>query len=318
MALRPDGKKPRRVTVNCLVTDGGMGDLLGYLTVVDHIIRDIPWIRPLVWVPDYLYKFAVHVLPKGTTIGNFEKAAKHYNGNLLGISTRWNTQHSPMRMHPIDYAAHVLIDADLEPHQRNYLKFNTEGVDITEFKLPEKYVVISVGATTKTKELPVETMSQIVDYVKDKGYTPVFLGKRYSHGGGNVEGVKANLAAIDYSKGIDLCDKTDLLQAAAILAGSKAYIGMEGGLGHLAGYTDIPIIIGYSFVDPAKMLPIRNNEQGWNCYPVVPESTLVCRFCQTRTPLLYEANFQECYYDDYVCLKQINFPKWKKQIDKVL
>lgn len=321
MPLRKEGKKPKPVTINCTVGDAGFGDCLAYLVVVDHILKEIPWVKPLIWVPDYLKDFAKHVLPQNANINNFTAAkAGKYNDKILGVSTRLAGQHTPMRIHPIDYAAHMLLDGDLPIKKKNYLRFNPEGIDLSKFNLPEKYVVVSVGATTKTKELPLETMKQIVDYVIEKGYTPVFLGKKYSDGGGKTGAVKANLADIDYTKGLDLTDKTNIMEACAIIAKSKAYVGMEGGLCHLAGFTDVPIISGYSFVDPDKMLPIRNSKQGYNCYPVIPEESLECRYCQTRTPLLYEANYFHCWYgpDDYTCLKQLTFSKWKMQIDKVL
>lgn len=318
--FRSEGRKPKRVAINVTICDGGLGDLLCYLTVVDYMLKHIPWVDPYIWVPDYLLSFAKHVLPPTAKIGDFTRALKKYNDKLIGVSTRWNSQHTPMRLHAIDYAAHVLIDADIDPEHRNYIKFNPNGIDIAKYNLPEKYIAISVGSTNKTKELPANVLQKIVDYVKEKGYTPVFLGKKYSAGGGNVEGIKANLAAIDYTSGIDLCDKTDLLEACAVIQGSKTYIGMDGGLSHLAGYTDRPLILGYSFVSPDKMTPIRKGIQGDNCYLVVPEESLACRYCQTRMPLVYEANFLECWYgpEDYTCIKQLTFEKWKEQIDKAL
>lgn len=319
MPLREEGKKPKPVTINCVVGDGGMGDILSYLVVVDYMVKEIPWVKPIVWLPDYVVDFAKMVLPETANINTFTEAKTNkYNNKIIGVSTGWNKQHTPMRIHPIDYAAHMLIDGDLPVEKKNYLKFNAEGIDLAKFNLPEKYVIVSVGSTTKTKELPAETLNQIIDYVVTKGYTPVFLGKKFSDGGGRTGGVKANLADVDYTKGLDLTDQTNIVEAAAIISKSKAYIGMEGGLSHLSGFTDVPIVVGYSFVDPDKMMPIRNNQLGYNCYPVKPEESLECRFCQTRTPLLYEANYYYCYYDDYKCLKQLTFEKWKEQIDKVL
>lgn len=313
--LRKDGKQPKPVVTNVLVSDGGMGDHLCYLIVVDYLIKNIPWISPLVWVPDYLYDFAKSVLPENAKIYNFTTGAKKYNPKLGGISTQWNHRHSPMRVHPIDYAAHIMLDIDLELKDKNYLRYTPKG---HKFDLPEKYVVISVGMTTLTKALPPQVTNQIINYLLEKGYTPVFLGKEISDVGGNTGHIKAAMADIDYSKGIDLRNKTTLVESAEILSGAKAFIGMEGGLSHLAGFTDIPIIASYTIVSPEQMMPIRNNKSGWNVYPVVADESLNCRFCQTKTPLLFEANYYHCFYKDYECIKQLTFEKWKEQIDKVI
>lgn len=313
-----DGKYPKSTYLNVLVADGGMGDHLCYLVVVDYLVKNIPWIKPLVWVPDYLYDFAKNVLPEGTRVFNFTTAAKKYKPEIGGISTQWNNRHSPMRIHPIDYGAHIMLDIELELKDKNYLKFDASKIDVSSFNLPEKYVCISVGMTTYTKALPTDVTNQIVDYVISKGYTPVFLGKESSDVGGNTGKIQAIMAPIDYSKGVDLRNKTSLCESAAILDRSSGVIGMEGGLIHLAGFTQIPIIASYTIVSPEQMMPIRNGQKGWNVYAVVPEESLSCRFCQTKTPLLFEANYGKCYFDDYKCIKQLTFDKWKDQIDKCL
>ena len=319
MPLRKEGKREKPVAINLMIADGGMGDHLCYLVVADYIVKNIYWVKPFIWVPDYLYEFAKNVLPKEAKVNTFTNGAKYYNEKLLGISTGWSDYgHTPMRIHPIDYAAHRLIDSDLTIEQKNYLRFNPEGIDVSKYKLPEKYVVISVGVTTKTKELPKEVVQQIVDYVIEKGYTPVFLGKSASDLGYEGKAIKANMAEIDYNKGIDLRNQTSLTESAAVIAGAKAIVGMEGGLTHLAGSTDTPIIAGYSIVSPEQMMPIRNYIKGYNVFPVIAEASLECRYCQTKTPLLYSANYYYCYFDDYKCLKQLTFNKWKQQIDKVL
>lgn len=316
--LRSDGKKPKAQYLNILICDGGMGDHLCYLVVADYIIKNIPWVKPLIWVPDYLYEFAKNVLPKDIKLYNFTTGAKHYKPELGGISTQWNKRHTPMRIHPIDYAAHIMPDINLELKDKNYLKFNPKGINIEKFNLPEKYLCISVGMTTLTKSLPPEVTNQIVDYIITRGYTPVFLGKEESPVGVDGKNIVAKMANIDYSKGVDLRNKTSLIESAAVLAHSKGMIGMEGGLVHLAGFTNISIIAGYTIVSPKQMMPIRNNEPGWNVYPVVAEESLSCRFCQTKTPLLFEANYSKCFYDDYKCIQQMTFDKWKEQIDKCL
>jgi ADP-heptose:LPS heptosyltransferase len=315
--FRPGEEPKRKVSINCLITDGGMGDLLCHLVTVSYLVKKVKHVDPYIWVPDYLLEFAKNVLPKEAKIYNYTTAIKKYNNKMIGISTRWAGQHTAMRCHPIDYSNHVLLDTDLPIEQKNYLKFNSEEIDLSKFNLPENYVIMSVGSTAKTKELSPELLNQLADYIIEKGYTPVFIGKSEMNPGSGPK-MLAKLAEVDYTKGIDLTNKTTLTEAAAIISKAKAFVGMEGGMTHLAGFTDVKIVAGYGFVDPTRMMPIRNNLQGYNVFPLVPESTLACRYCQTNMALLYDHDFKNCYYDDYTCIKQLTFDKWKVQIDKCL
>lgn len=315
--FRENEAPKRKVAVNCTITDGGMGDLLCYLVTVNYIVTELPYIDLYIWVPDYLLEFAKNVLPKTAKVYNYTTAKTKYNAKLIGISTSWKAQHTPMRIHPVDFSNHALIDGDLPLEKKNYLKFNNKDVNLSQFNLPEKYVAISVGSTSQVKEMSPELLDKISDYVLSKGYTPVYLGKSLAETGAGG-GITAKLAEIDYSKGIKLIDRTSLVETAAIIAKARAFIGMEGGLTHLAGFTDVPMVLGYTFIDPKVNSPIRNNQIGYNCYFVTPEESLGCRYCQTRIALLYEHDFRNCVYKDYLCVKQLTFDKWKEQIDKCI
>ncbi len=320
-----EGKGPtHKVSINILLADGGMGDLLCSLITVDYIIREVKHVDPFIWTPDYLLEFARNVLPQEAKVYDFTTASKHYNDKLIGISTRWSSQHTAQAVHPTDYSNHMLIDRDLPIEKKNYLKFNNEGIDLTRFNLPEKYIVLSVGSTAAPKELSPQTYNEIVEYIVDKGYTPVFLGKSESSLGEGkridkkFQIAKAKIAEINYIGGIDLVNKTSLTESAAIISKATAFIGIDGGLLHLAGFTDTKIIGGYTFVDPDVMGIVRNNKRNDGVYLVVPEASLECRYCQTNIPLLYNHDFRDCFYDDFQCKSQLKFNKWKEQIDKCL
>lgn len=324
--FRKNGEPKHKVAINLLLDGGGMGDLLCYLITVDYIVKEVKYVDPLIWVPDYLLEFAKNVLPPEAKVYNYTTASKHYNDKLIGISTRWSSQHTAQASHPTDYANHVMIDRDLPIEKKNYLRFNNVGIDLTRFNLPEKYIVISVGSTAKPKELSPQLYNQLVEYIVEKGYTPVFLGKSESKLG---EGkrisdefavVKAKIAEINYIGGIDLVNKTSLVESAAIISKAKAFVGMDGGLLHLAGFTDTKVIGGYTFVNPDVMGIVRNNKRNDGVYLVTPEESLACRYCQTNIPLLYNHDFRFCYYgeDDYSCKKQLTFDKWKDKIDEAL
>ena len=310
-----------KTTVNVLLADAGMGDHICGLVAIDYILKYQPHLLPLIWVPDYLLDLAKNVLPDDAIVRNYTEAIKKYDNDRTGISTTCTGRHSPMRTHPVDYAFHMLCDSHVDYKDKNYLKVKFDRVDITEFNLPEKYVVIQATAAEKVKTMPVNTTNAIIDYVIGKGYTPVFVGKNEMSVGVVNQKMKSTTLDINLDKGINIINKTSMLQTAKIIEESKAFIGMDGGTTHIAGCTNAPIVVGYTFIDPSHNLPIRNNELGWNCYTVVPDESLNCRFCQTWGTLLYDWDFRECHQEKenkFECVKHITADKFIKHLDNIL
>ena len=55
--------------------------------------------------------------------------------------------------------------------------------------------------------------------------------------------------------GIDMCNKTDLQQAAALLKHAMFFVGSDSGLGHVAGAMDTATLTFFSVDDPERCLP---------------------------------------------------------------
>jgi ADP-heptose:LPS heptosyltransferase len=91
----------------------------------------------------------------------------------------------------------------------------------------------------------------------------------------------------------DLRDKTTLTEAMEILSQARAVVGVDNGLLHLASCSDVPVIWGFTSVDPKHRIPVRNNVAGYNAYTVVPSAGLNCRFCQSKYYYV-EHNFKNC------------------------
>lgn len=318
MLRNGQGRQPTKVTINCLIADGGLGDLVAALVPTNYIIKKYPWVNLLVWVPDNLLEFAKNVLPPQAIIRDYSAAAKKYDNNRIGVATTWNGRHSPLKTHPVDYAFHMLCDEHPDITEKNYLKFDTSKVDITRFNLPEKYVAIPIGSTARTKELPVQTYNEVAQYIKSKGYEVVWVGRAMEVIGYKDMKIEANLAEVDMSIGIDLTNKTNLCEVTAVIAGAKAIVGMDGGLMHVAGFTDVAMITSYTFVKPSQLMPIRNDQLGWNCYPITPPESLECRFCQSNINYVYDHYFKDCWYDDFLCTKGMTSDLFIEQLEKVL
>jgi len=316
--FRDNLPKPGNTTkINVLITDGGLGDLACSLVPVKYMLDNMFWLNPQIFVPDYLFDFAKNVLPSKAKIFRYSEASRYYKEKLPAVSTQWKTNHTAMRTHPVDYAFHMLLDKTPTPEERNYLKVSP--VDISVFNLPTKYVCIGVGHTNRTKEFKPDVVNGIVTYCLSMGYLPVFLGKKEEPTGHEKLGLKAEISNdIDYTKGLDFTGKTTILEAASIINGAKCYIGMDGGLVHIAGFTDVPIIAGYTFVNPNHIMPIRNDILGHNVQNIVPPPSLGCRFCQTNWSMFYDHSFFDCYYDDFECVKQLTLDKWIEKLENVL
>lgn len=319
MKFREGSKKPNTENVNFLVQTAGMGDTLCALVPILYTLKNVPHVNPLIWVPDNILEITKHVLPRGSIVRSYTEAHKKYNNDLTGVTNSWDkANQTAMRRHPVDHAFHLMLDLDADIKHKNYPKIDLDKVNLKKFSLPEKYVVIPLGATAKTKELHPLVIEQIASYVKKLGYKTVFLGKKISDTGYEGKEIVSTIAKIDYTKGIDLVDRTTVLEAAAIMGRSSAVIGMEGGLIHLAAFTDVPIIASYTFVNPDIMMPIRHEQKGWKVYPVIPNENLACRYCQSQWVLMFSHDFRVCYYNDYKCVSQITFEKFKEKIDVIL
>lgn len=301
--------------------DGGVGDHIASLVAVDYIQKNYKWITPLIWVPDYLADFAKNVLVPDTYIKGFSEMRFQYDPTRTTKTTKWDGIISPMKIHLLDYAFLKLCDENPNIEHKNYLYIKLDKITAYPFDLPKDYVVITTGYTADVREFRPEIVNEISNYLHSKNITPVFLGQTNTKTG--LQHIIQGTFKADYSKGINLIDKTTLLEAAAIMHHSKAVIGVDNGLMHIAGCTPAPIIGGYTTVSPQIRMPVRNNILGWNCYPIVPEESLSCRFCQEKTNFLYGHDYRNCIYKKEpqkvnLCTKQLTADKFIELLNKIL
>lgn len=317
------GHTPKKEIVNIVFNCSGLGDQIARMSAIRYLRDNCPWVQVNLITPDYFYELACNLVP-GIEIHKFSEGPKvaYLGESILKTSEcRFNTLSS----HLVSNAFAVICNQEVGIEHQNYCKTNLEGIDISKFNLPKKYIVITCGFTSKTREMLPNVVNELSSYVLSKGYTPVFLGKKEAPLG--LEG-RNNLIGnfkeeIDLSLGIDLIDRTNLIEAAVVIAGAKTIIACDNGLVHLAATTEVPIVVSFTNVRKETRLPIRNNQIGWNCYPIEPDESLECRFCQSNW-ILKKQKFTECFYvenklDTKIrCVENITSNKYIKELEKIL
>lgn len=310
--------------VNIFLNGGGVGDHIAAFPAVRAALKQN--IDPTLWVPNFFHEFAVRMFT-GLKVMAFRDI--ELRDKMAAAVQTISSTHSPMRMHLVDYAASMIVDKQLDPEEKNYLKYPVGSLDTSKYNLPERFVVLTPGHTAPVREWSPEIVNSVAAYLIDKDITPVFLGSDQTLSvvscGSQSVTYKGNFnKKIDYSVGINLINKTSLSEAAEIMAKSLAVVGLDNGLLHLAGCTDAPIVGGFTTVDPKYRMPYRNDILGWNFYPVVPPESLGCRFCQSNWSFVYEHDFKLCYYKErgrdteIQCTKQVSADKYIDELRKLL
>lgn len=313
MNYRKATKLPLK-SYNLTLHQGGLGDLIAHLPAVKYILDHHPQILAELWVHDYgvdlckkLFQDYPHCKVKGLS------KKDQYKNNQMARSP-YAHKISNLSCHLVEHGFYTMVHTSVEDRHKNYLQM--EPIDVSGFNLPEKYVVVTTGFTSLTRQWKKESIDETVDYIILKGYTPVFIGKANT-ATGTDHVITGNFDA-DYTKGIDLINSTSLFEAHGIMANAKCVIGLDNGLCHLAAMSKVPIVMGFTSVEPRHRLPYRDNILGKDCYVVKPKD-LKCFGCQSNFNFADNSHdFKYCYYDDYKCIDLMTSDLWIEQLEKLL
>lgn len=304
--------------VNFLLDHGGLGDQIARLPAIKYIKDRHPHVEPIVWIPDYFIPLARNVLPE-IDFRPFSEGATDYDEKLPCRSTgaRWFTN---LKTSMVDHAFALLANEIPSIEYKNYLKVNTNSISIAKWNLPKKYIVVTCGFTAPIREFLPEYINEITQYIRTQtDYQIVFLGKETIETGIKDDIIKGTFKTeINFSKGINLVNKTSLLEAAKIMNNSKLVLGLDNGLLHLAAMTDIQILGGFTSVDPIHRLPIRNNIFGKDYHLVVPSDSEPEKFCQSRWDFCFEHDFRFSYYGTDDLIKSLKPELWIEKLKEIL
>jgi hypothetical protein len=309
--------RPKTQTVNFIFMQGGLGDAVAALPVLKYVQNKYTWITPLIWMPDFMVDFSKELLPE-MQIKGYSDMKKHYDQRKPTKTTQWDGIVSPMKIHCTDYAFLKLCDEIPSIEEKNFLQLDPDNSYGLQTELPKDYIVLTTGFTAEVREFPAATVNAIAQWCADNSIEVVWLGKKATGTGGSYVIKGAFNQQIDYTKGLDLIDKTTLLQAAYVMGKAKAVLGVDNGLLHVAGCTDTNIIGGFTTVSPEIRIPVRNNELAYKYYTVTPEPELGCRFCQQKTNFLYNHDYKFCMYNDKLCVSDMTAEKFITILKKLV
>lgn len=311
--FRHDVRSQKHDKMNVICHQGGMGDLIMQLPAMKFLLKEHSYNDYLFFVHEYGIELVKKLLGTKKVYG-IDQVAKYCNPALIGRSPYGTPTATNLAMHGVDHAFYLLVgNIPTNDVTKNYLKL--KPVPIDHLDLPENYVCISTGFTSDSREWIPSIITETTARIKSElGLEIVYVGKQ-SVQAAKGHAIKGVIKA-DRSNGLDLVDKLKLFETHAVIAGSRAILGIDNGLLHLAGMTDTAIVAGYTSVNPRHRMPYRNGIMGWNTHLVLPE--VGCRFCQSNMTLSFGHQFTDCYYKDFACLSQMKASKWIEALKSAL
>lgn len=297
-----DHIRPERIVVT--FDQGGLGDHICRVPVVQYLLKTYPTLSIELYTPDYTLPLMEHFFaawgPERLDLRGMSRMAEMQIGaKFYNHANQW---HTSLRTHLVTHSFHVIADVG-EPtwEQCTYPRLDLTKIPEYPTLQPGGYVAFTPGFTARTRAMNGGVIAKLALYCRSLGLTPVFLGKSE-----NTHMLDRKIEAcwpedVDYATaGLDLRDKTTLLESAGILARALCVVGLDNGLIHLAATGDRPIVVGYSSVLPATRLPVRQGVLGLDCFVVEPKGD--CKGCQTVANFTFGHDFRLCYYGDYKCL----------------
>lgn len=302
--------------VHFLMTHAALGDLITSLPALIYARKNTSLdLGFTMWVPEHQMDLVKHlaggpgmrVMPLHTfdpkTHVKTEAGPAVFNGGLKNTVTR-------NKMDMVTFGFVVMLDTiPRDVRDMNYPHWAPLG---KADKAPDgDYVVISSGATSDNKIFHPDIMAEVITGLKLRGFKVVIIGKSTTHVKAATETVTLQVRDTFERMPqdvqdlcIDLRDKTTIMEARDIIGHAAAIIGVDGGMLHLAGTTDCPIVYGITSVDPDDRGITRHDEYNWRVRHVWPKE-LECAGCQSHWVLVFKQDFRECAYEDNKCVTEI-------------
>lgn len=319
------GTQLPKYVCNFIIPPAGLGDLINWMPAFQWIANENPHVYGRIFLKEPFRAVAQYIFRNTPNwkVFDLKLAEKQEFEN-----PSWVRQPKPSEeaanatnMHLLDLGFITFAQTETKKEYNFLPVIDYNG----KWKWPEldpkkPYAVFTPGATTPSRTVPARYFNELVAYTIEKGVTPVFLGKRDFCIDPALKGYKASIDdGYLFDGGIDLTEKTTLLETVQIMRSAKFVLGLDNGLLHFAGTTEVPIIFGYNITTP-QARKIRRRK-GYTIDIEVPSEILSCIGCQNNMRFINGHRFRNCIYTDVACMDYLfsnNCESWKKAIDFVL
>jgi ADP-heptose:LPS heptosyltransferase len=327
---------------------GGLGDQIARLPALRFAYLSMPHVKFHYYIPDYFE-------------GVFRSSMKDLIGprlqyRLFGSNDRKNfaadthssftpENVSSLRRHLTEYAFDIICDG--QPPSAEF--YNSAQLDLSRFRpsvalraslralyeneeyilrkpFKQRYVVLTSKYTAPVRQPNPDGLNKLAKWCLDQGIQVVWVGRDTMETGNDSVITSNSNEYLDYSVGINLINKTSLIETAWLIDNAECIVGFDNGALHLAGMTDTWIVGAFTSVDPKTRMPYRKGKRGHKYVALTPHEDLQCRFCQSRMTMnivrkdgfLKSHDFRKCFYEDYQCISQIGAELLIKGVDHVL
>lgn len=298
--FRPDTKLPRTKFTYALC-GGGIGDYIHWIAGLRYAIKInkhlegvivcFPFFEDLarLWLSDLAPRFTLYVTKDlWKDLESIGYPACVPDGKQFANATGFHLT----RLGFIYYTQ----KGDYPKDERTLPIIRGDETDLSKFNLPVNYAVITTEATADNRRFPARYVNALTFYLIQRGITPVFLGKKDLAPDYQSEASEG----LQMTGIMDLREKTTLVEAACILAGGMAVMGLDNGLLHLAACSRVPV--GFIFTNVAPELRIPYRQKGTTTAAISPPEDLTCRHCCSRMPTLPGHDYKRCLYGDNFCV----------------
>ena len=292
-----EGTKLRRMPINFLYQQGGMGDYIAWSCALQWLVKNAPWVDGRVWAPEYFIEFARYLFDdapgwKVYLIDDFGKFAE-FKSLIRAPSDQQPQLINAVGASLLNLGFMYFANLEAAPEGVYYpeLKLHLGHLPRELKELNGQYAVFTPGGTTHARLLRGRHINPLIRHAKSLGLTPVILGKH------QLADIHKSYFAddLELQGAIDLREKTTLFQAAAAMKYAKYTFGYDNGLIHLAACTDATIIAGYNMEHPDRRRPVRR--QGKWAEVTLTQDELSCIHCEKNIKLVCYHNFKNCFYE---------------------
>jgi len=318
--FRP-GTKHDKIIINFFLAQGGLGDYICHMPAFEYIAEQNPQVKGRIFSNPPFVDVAKHIMkryPDWEVYQSKEAEKIISNGEMIINPALFQKYISACGAHLMDLGFMYYCNLHKPPKEYNRMTDLT-GQFNHSFSLPEKYAVVTPGATSKARTMTAQGFNSICDYLNSIGITPVFLGKKdFAYMGKESDYYAEINQDYDLSKGVNLLEQTTLFEAVAVMEKAQLVVGLDNGLLHFAGCTKTPIVFGHS-VTSVEDREIRRLKG--KVVNISVDSTLPCSGCQSKMRFIIGHRFKYCIYGDYACLDLLFKDEakiWKEAIDVAL